>query len=78
MDEKIQLNDLALNKSAVISSVECKEHLKNRIFDLGIIEGEEIIPIFKSPFGDPTAYLVKKAVIAIRNNDSKHIVVIPK
>lgn len=78
MDEKIRLNDLSINKTAVISSVECKEHLKNRIFDLGIIEGEEITPIFKSPFGDPTAFLVKKAVIAIRNNDSKHILVIPK
>ena len=78
MDEKIRLNDLSINKTAVISSVECNEHFKNRIFDLGIIEGEEITPIFKSPFGDPTAFLVKKAVIAIRHNDSKHILVIPK
>ncbi len=69
---------LPIDKTAVINSVECRENLKNRIYDLGITENTEITPIYKSPFGDPTAYLVKNAIIALRKNDSKKIYVTPK
>ncbi len=78
MEEKFSLNMLPINKTAVIDSVECKENLKNRIFDLGIIEKAEIKPIFKGPFGDPTAYLIKNAVIALREKDCANIFVTPK
>lgn len=77
MEYKYTLAMLPLNKSAVICSVECKENLKNRIFDLGIIENAVITPICKSPLGDPTAYLVKNAVIALRKGDCNDIYVSP-
>ncbi len=77
MEEKYLLSTLPLNKSAVICSVECKENLKNRIFDFGIIENSVITPIYRSPFGDPTAYLIKNAVVALRKKDCQNIFVSP-
>ena len=43
--------------------------------DLGLIEGTMVETYLKSPFNDPTAYKIKNAIIAIRDNDSRCIVV---
>lgn len=77
MEEMCTLNNLHLGTSAVVNSVECKDKLTNRIYDFGIIENSIIKPLFRSPFGDPTAYLVKNAVVALREKDSRYITVTP-
>ena len=77
MDSKLTLNNLPLNIKARVDSVECKENLIKRIYDFGIIKDCEIIPLYRSPFGDPTAYLIKNAIIALRVVDSKNIIVTP-
>lgn len=77
MEEKCSLNDLMLEKSAVIESVNCRNNLKNRLYDLGILKNSVITPIYKSPFGDPTAYLIKNAVVALREKDCENIIVTP-
>ena len=51
------------------------EHILQRIYDLGLIENTVNKALYKSPFNDPTAYLVRGTVIAIRNNDAKKIFV---
>ena len=53
--EKTTLDKIPLNCEVYIDSIECGNGIKNRIFDMGITEGEKIVPIMKSPFGDPTA-----------------------
>lgn len=77
MENSVFLNKLALNKTAAVEEINCAEPLCGRLNDFGIISGETITPIFKSPFGDPTAYLVKNAVIALRDSDAGKIKVKP-
>lgn len=77
MEEKCSLSSIELNNSAKICEVECSKSLKNRLYDLGILENTIITPIFESPFGDPTAYLIKNAVIALRKKDCENIIVNP-
>ena len=77
MEEKCSLSSIELNNSAKICEVECSRSLKNRLYDLGILENTIITPIFESPFGDPTAYLIKNAVIALRKKDCENIIVNP-
>jgi len=48
---------------------------KQRLFDLGIIEGTEIEALYKSPFGNPTAYLIRGTVFALRDDTAEKIVV---
>ena len=69
------LSDLKINKTAKILDLYCSSNIKRRLFDLGIIKDYSITPIFKSPFNDPTAYLVKGTVIALRKEDSSKILV---
>lgn len=73
--ENTTLDRIPLNCEAFIDSINCGNGIKNRIFDMGITEGEKIIPILKSPFGDPVAYLLKGTVIALRQNDCSKIMV---
>lgn len=69
------LDKVSLNTEVRIEDIQCSDALKSRIFDMGIIKDEIITPIFKSPFGDPTAFLIKDTIIALRNADCKHIYV---
>ncbi len=47
--------------------------LKRRLQDLGLISGTKVHCLQRSPFGDPTAYAIRGAVIALRAEDSVHI-----
>ncbi len=53
--------------------VEGEAALKQRFEDLGIVQGTEIECVMKSPLGDPVAYLIRGALIAIRKEDSVNI-----
>lgn len=50
--------------------------IRQRLLDLGLIEGTPVECIGRSPAGDPTAYLIRGAVIALRGVDSQRIEVI--
>jgi len=71
---------LTLNKIPEGKVVEVKGLLSNgsmrrRLQDIGLINGTKVTCLQKSPFGDPVAYLIRGAVIAIRTEDSSNIVV---
>ncbi len=69
----ISLCDLVEGKEAVIESTDNPQPMKRRLIELGFAPGSVVKCVGKSPLGDPTAYLVKNTVIAIRKNDSKYI-----
>ena len=75
MNNKISLDKINLNEDYLIEDILLDEHILQRIYDLGLIENTVIKALYKSPFNDPTAYLVRGTVIAIRNNDAKKIFV---
>lgn len=43
--------------------------------DIGLIEGTPVECLQKSPSGDPVAYLIRGAVIALRREDSGRVMV---
>ncbi len=67
------LNDLKINESAKIKSLDITGAQLRRMNDLGFIRGTTIKKIFESPFGDPCAYLVRGSVIALRNINAEKI-----
>lgn len=74
------MNDLSLNlleigKKASVISVNSDELIKRRLLDMGLVENSIVECILESPFKDPRAYLIKGALVAIRNDDAKKIVV---
>jgi len=71
----ITLDILPLGHSCRVSDLSAQGHLRQRFFDLGIIRDTEIKALFESPAGDPRAYSVRGATIALRNFDAHKIIV---
>lgn len=47
--------------------------MRRRLLDMGLIEGTEVTCLYSSPSGDPTAFLVRGTVIALRKQDAEQI-----
>ena len=73
MTKKLTLNDLQIGHKTTISHLNIQGEMRRRLLDIGLIENTEIECIGKSPMGDPRAYLIRGAVIAIRSKDSENI-----
>lgn len=69
------LSNTVQNKQYIVTEVTHSDTQLRRILDMGIIGGAKITRLFSSPFGDPTAYLIKNTVIALRKTDSDKILV---
>jgi ferrous iron transport protein A len=50
-------------------------HIRRRLLDLGFVNGAQVSVIRRSPLGDPTAYRVCGATIALRAADAGHVMV---
>jgi len=74
---KCTLNKLNIGDKARVFNLNNKGSIRRRLQDIGIVEGTKIECLYRSPLGDPTAFYIRGAVIALRNDDSKHIFVIP-
>lgn len=74
-NDKIPLNKIPVGKKARVSQLTSNGATRRRLLDLGIIDGTEIEPLFKSPSGNPVAYSVRGAVIALRTDESDRILV---
>ena len=72
--EKGSLGNLKKGQIAkVINMQSDNPSLRRRLLDMGLIPNTSIELLYKSPFGDPCAYLIRGTVIAIRNRDAKEI-----
>ena len=69
------LNECEIGKKYLIESLNCAGDIRRRLLDLGLVPSTEIMPALVAPFGDPVAYVVRGTLVAIREEDSKNIVV---
>lgn len=47
--------------------------LTKRLTGLGFYKGAEAVRLFSAPNGDPTAYLIRGTVVALRERDAERI-----
>ena len=64
------LSALAVGESGRVAAVDVPGEMGRRLLELGLVEGGEVDCLFRSPAGDPTAYLIRGAVIALRCKDA--------
>lgn len=67
------LDQLGLTQTAVIIRLNCAGANRRRLMDLGILPGTSLQAELKSPLGDPTAYRVRGALIALRREQAQEI-----
>lgn len=75
MSQCNSLYDLKQGQTAKIKAIVSTGGIRRRLQDIGLIEGTEVECLQKSPAGDPIAYLIRGAVIALRSEDSSKILI---
>lgn len=56
-------------------SPSCRGPMRRRLMDLGFVRGSSISIDMRSPLGNPTAYIVRGAVIALREDQARYILI---
>lgn len=76
MTDYKKLSDLRPGETAAVRFLTDPAHdLAERLTDLGLTAGSAVTCTMKSPLGDPCAYLIRGAVIALRRADAAIVAV---
>lgn len=75
MEEATTLDRLAVGQRAAVTGLSAPENQRRRLLELGFVPGKEVFAVQESPWGDPVAYAVCGAVIALRRADARQIAV---
>ena len=68
------LSQLKVGEHAVITELAGEnDMMKLRLEDIGFVEGTEVVCLMHSPLKDPTAYLIRGSVIALRREDAEKV-----
>lgn len=74
---EIALTFLPLGRRAQVVTVGAEGLARNRLLDLGLVPSTVVEAVRRSPAGDPVAYKVRGAIIALRAEESRLITVRP-
>lgn len=74
-----RLSTLTIGQQAVVESISpaCRGMERRRLLDLGLVPGTRVVAEFASPAGDPIAYRVRGALIALRTQQADMIHIQP-
>lgn len=71
------LSDLSVGQTGVMRSVNATGMVRNRLLDLGFLPGTKVTVVRRAPLGDPTAYEVRGAILALRHEDASLVAAEP-
>ncbi|NCB50851.1 MAG: ferrous iron transport protein A [Clostridia bacterium] len=69
------LCEMRPGETAFIEQLLSHGSIRRRFLDLGLVKNTPVKCLGRSPSGDPSAFLVRGTVIAIRNEDSRNILI---
>lgn len=75
MERQLSLSAMRPGQRARVRALLNEGSMRRRLLDIGLIENTLVECIGKSPAGDPAAYLIRGAVIAIRAEDGQKILI---
>ena len=75
LDQYIPLNSLPIGETGIVQKLLSTGTQRRRMLDLWLVNGTPVEALQKSPSGDPTAYFIRGAVIALRSEDAGKILV---
>ncbi len=71
----IQLNMLPIGSFGMVKDLTAPGTMRRRMLDLGLVCDTKVEAVVKSPSGDPTAYQIRGAVIALRSDEASQIII---
>lgn len=74
----MKLCDIESGSLYRVSEINCEKRISERLCELGLIPGSTVREVMRAPLGEPKAYLIRGAVIALRNECTSKITVVPE
>lgn len=71
----VTLDKIPTGSKCTVIALTAQGSIRRRFLDLGLISGTEVEALQQSPSGNPVAYLIRGAVIALRSEDASKILV---
>ena len=75
MQRSDTMRDLRPGESGMVHRLLLSGSMRRRLLDIGLVEGTEVECLGRSPGGDPSAYLIRGAVIAVRAEDARKVLI---
>lgn len=75
MKKTVALSDIRPGEHAVVRELRSTGGMRRRLLDIGLIENTDVECLGRSPGGDLSAFLIRGAVIAIRSEDCRGVLV---
>lgn len=72
----LTLDEINDRQVALVTGLTSTGSDRRRMMDLGILPGARIEIAMTNPLGDPTAYLIRGAVIALRQEQAQKIQIV--
>ena len=74
---KRTLCDLTCGQCATVESIAAPGDMRARLMDLGLCRGCGVACVGQSPLGDPVAYRICGAILALRRADAQNVLLRP-
>jgi len=71
----IPLHMVPIGSFAIVKELLSDGSSRRRMLDLGLIQNTEVESLRRSPSGDPIAYQIRGAVIALRSEEASKVLV---
>lgn len=75
MKSDLTLDRVPIGEAVTVSGIG-RSGIRRRLTDIGLVHGAATVCVGESPLGDPRAFLIDGAVIALRRRDCSAISVI--
>ncbi len=73
MDTRMGLHELAVGQRAIVETLHITGGMRRRLLDIGLVKQTTVECVGKAPSGDPIAFYIRGAVIALRVEDCRRI-----
>jgi len=67
------LDQIGVGLTSIVTNLHSVAAERRRLLDLGILPGTVIETVMRSPLGDPVAYRIRNAVVALRREQAELI-----
>lgn len=74
MNRVFSLQSLQPGESGRVRELRMGGSMRRRLLDIGLVRDTSVKCLGRSPGGDPSAYLIRGAVIALRAEDSAGVI----
>lgn len=74
-ENTMTLDKIPVGSKCTVIELTAEGSIRRRFLDLGLISGTSVEALQMSPSGNPIAYLIRGAVIALRSEDASKILV---